>query len=220
MNDWMKNIRARGIVFAPDGRGSGVKQHQDSSEEVPVSERFDVLMSLALDDMLSSSEEAEFEKMLAGDSGLSDVWYEWQAFDYAFQTAPSVEPPVDFVASFENRMVRRERRRRMWLGISIGVVAVVLWGSLVLGLAGAGAYVMFNQSGWLTSAVRVVVQTTAALQSQLAMFADAMTTALATPQIQGMVFSYMVFAVAALWFWMRFLRRSVETDESAVPNIS
>ena len=141
------------------------------ADDLPAAEQFDALMSLALDDTLRPDEEAEFERLLAEDPDLGDVWEEWQGFDFAFRTAPSVEPPADFVASFEDRLLKRERRRRLWLGAGVGAIAVVLWSSLAMGLAGAGAYVMFNQADWLTFAVRVVAQWTASVQSQLSMLA-------------------------------------------------
>lgn len=219
MSDWMKKVPGWGIAFAPDGRSAGVDQHAaEWAEDVSESERFDALMSLALDDMLSPAEEAEFERMLAGDAGLSTAWHEWQAFDYAFQSAPQLQPPVDFVASFEGRLMRRERRRRLWLGVGVGLTAVAMWCSLVMGLAGAGAYVMFNQSEWLTGAVRVLVQTTATIQSQTEMVVDAASTALATPQVQAMMLAYVVVAMLALWFWARFLRRSVGAQRPAIPD--
>ncbi len=185
------------------------------ADDLPAAEQFDALMSLALDDTLRPDEEAEFERLLAEEPDLGDVWEEWQGFDFAFRSAPSVEPPADFVASFEDRLLKRERRRRLWLGAGVGAIAVVLWSSLAMGLAGAGAYVMFNQADWLTFAVRVVAQWTASVQSQVSMLASALTTVLSMPQVQGMVFAYMVFSLMALWFWARFLHRSVGEQRAA-----
>jgi hypothetical protein len=206
----LKGIKFSGLVFAPvdpggGTGGSGSAQVADSSTD----EQFDMLMSLALDDMLGPDETVQFSKMVADDPELGDIWNEWQEFDHAFQSAPSIDPPSDFVSSFEGRMLRREKRRRLWLGVGISLVAVALWSSLIMGLTGAGAYVMFNQSDWLTATVRFLVYGFASVQSYVSVFASTVATALATPQLQGIAVAYIAFGLFALWIWAMFLRRSV-----------
>ena len=140
----------------------------------------------------------------------------WQEFDHAFQSVPNIDPPADFVSSFEGRMLRREKRRRLLLGVGIGLVAVALWSSLIMGLAGAGAYVMFNQADWLTATVRFLVYGSASIQSYISMISTAVATALATPQVQGVAVAYIAFGIFALWIWAMFLRRSV-TRRGVIP---
>jgi hypothetical protein len=220
MNIWMRNKWACGLVYAPDHRIGGSAHEPDWFEDVSAAEEFDVLMSLALDDALTQEQEAEFARILSEDSELDHLWADWQAFDLAFRTAPSAEPPVDFVAGFEERLLKQERRRRLWFGASVGALAFVLWGTLVMGLAGAGAYVMFNQPGWLISSVRLVAQASVTVQSQVDMFVAALSTALAAPQVQGMAVAYVVFSGLALWFWAWFLRRSVNEQRTATASAS
>lgn len=214
----VKDIHWCGLVYAPDTGGSSAGHAQDAVEQELVSEQFYALMSLALDDRLSPGEEVEFDRMLAEERGLDEIWYDWRAFDRAFHTAPRVEPPVDFVDSFEARLARQERRRHLWFGAGVSAIVLLLWSGLVVGIAGAGAYVMFNQSGWLTRAVRVVAHATASVESFVYALADAATTALSTPQVQGMAVAYIVFAAFALWFWARFLRRSVGAQNASPVN--
>ena len=63
----LKGIKFSGLVFAPvdpggGSDGSGSAQVADSSTD----EQFDMLMSLALDDMLGPDEAVQFDKMVAG----------------------------------------------------------------------------------------------------------------------------------------------------------
>lgn len=213
MIDWP----ALGSVFAPDGRGGGTALPASTKiDDVAAGDRFEMLMSLSLDDMLSPDEAVEFERMLADNPDMEQAWGEWQAFDFAFRSAQRIDPPRNFAASIEDRMLKRERRRRLWLGVGIGAIAVALWASLVLGLAGAGAYVMLGQSDWLATAVRVVVQSYATVQTQISAAANALATVLGTPQVQGMLFAYVLFAGLALWFWARFLQRSLDEERGVV----
>jgi hypothetical protein len=224
MSKWLDHLQAGNTVFAADGRTQGSAKAEYRMEDVPDGtadpDRFDALMSLALDGQLSADEESEFDGMLALDPSLADVWDEWQGVDFAFRTAPHVEPPRDFVASFEDRLVRQERRRRVWIGAGIGAIALLLWSGLVVGMAGAGVYVMFNEYSWLTGAVRAIVQTYAAVESQIFMLSEAFTTAFSTPEGQGMAIAYITFAGVALWFWARMLRRSVNDATQVAASVS
>ena len=216
MDNATRGAKFAGIVFSPVGPRGRVKQESQSPvEETHDDEQFDALMSLALDDMLNPEQAEQFDRALGENPGFVDAWEQWQTLDRTLHSAPRAEPPADFVVAFEGRMRKRERRRRLWLGVAIGLVAVALWGSLVVGLGGASAYVMFNQSGWLVGAVRFLVYCSAFVQGQIAGILSAFGTAVATPQMQGMALAYTVFALFTLWFWAKFLRRSVEHRGSA-----
>jgi len=211
--------RFTGIVWAPIDRNGGAQPEETPFSGISDNERFDYLMSLALDDMLEPEEAAAFDKMLEDDMGYDDVWGEWKAFDAEFHSTPSVEPPVNFVASFEERLVRYQRRRRLWLGAGLGLIAVLLWGGLVTGLAGAGAYIMFSQSDWLTAMVRYVVYCTASVQGYLSIMLSTISTAMSTAQMQAMILGYIMFGIIALWAWSKLLRRSV-INPNPVPTIN
>ena len=224
MSKWQEHLLSGSAVYAADGRAQGQVQADDRMERKPGlvedPDYFEALMSLALDDELSEAEVADFDAMRAQDPNLANIWDEWQAVDFTFRSAPRVEPPRDFEASFEERLVRRERRRRLWIAGGIVAIAVLLWSILIMGLAGAGIYVMFNEYTWLTAAVRAVVQTYATVESQILMLSEAFTTAFSTPEGQGMAIAYITFAGVALWFWARILRRSVVGETQVTPSVS
>ena len=215
MDNTMRGLGFSGVAYSPAGFGGGAYlQHRSESGQLDTDEDFEALMSLALDGMLSPAEAVQFGRVLDESPSSVAAWEQWQAFDRKFQSTPVVEPPADFVGAFETRLRRKERRARVWLGLSVGLVAVAMWGSLVAGLAGASAYVMFSQSGWLSAAVRFLAYFSVAIQTQIAMVVSAVETAVATPQVQGMVLAYTVGALFTLWFWAKFLRRSVQHQEA------
>lgn len=203
-----------GLVYAPAGRESGSERRsQPRSAESGDGDHFDMLMSLALDDMLTPDEMEEFESALDLDTELAKVWDQWQEFDKAFRSSERIQAPSDFVSGFESRLLKRERRRRVWLGIGVGLAAAALWLILVVALVGAGAYVMLSQAEWLAATVRMIVHYSVLVQSQIDSIMSTIAAAVATPQVQVMALAYTVFAAFSLWFWARFLRRTVDIDD-------
>ncbi len=174
------------------------------------------LMSLALDNMLQPADVELFDALVAKDTRLSDEWALWQAVDAKFVAAPAATPSPGFVAEFERRQLQVERRRRLWAGLSVVVVAVLLWSSLALGLATAGAYVIVNQADWLVTLLHGVAYWSSSLQIQAAALASAFATLLSTPQVQGMLLAYAGVAALTLYAWLRFLRRSVNGPARAI----
>ena len=211
MSNINKGIGFSGLVYASSDTGSGVYSavRAANNERASVDDEFGMLMSLALDDRLAENEVLLFDEILLDKPDFAEIWNDWQAIDSDFHTAPAIEPPVNFVTSFEERLLRQVRRNRLWWGAGIGLTALFLLGVLVTGLASAGAYVVFNQADWLTSAVRLVVYWSATIQSQLSAYTSMLTAALSTPQAQGMVIVYLAFGMLALWGWAKLLRRTV-----------
>jgi len=213
-----------GIVWAPEYRVGG-PSHVDQSlstdelySGLTEEEEFELLMSLALDDMLEPDEAQRFDKMLADGDKLGDSWNEWQQFDADFRKAPVAEPSANFVASFEERLETKQRRRRIWIGVGISVVALILWTNLTVGLLGAGAYVMFNQAEWLTATVRLAVYISATVEGYATMFTTMCSSVMSSPQAQLMAAVYVTLTGLALWFWTKFLRKSVSSS-SAVTTV-
>ncbi|MDI9549844.1 MAG: hypothetical protein QM346_19795 [Chloroflexota bacterium] len=170
------------------------------------------LMSLALDDMLEPSEAELFDTLLAEDPELGEEWALWQAVDAKLLKAPRLVPSTGFVAEFERRQAQRERQRRLWFGLIVGVMAATLWVGLLAGLAGAGAYVMFRQADTLVALVHGVAYWYSALQSQLDIIVSAASALLGTTQVRGALLVYVAVAALTLACWVRFLRRSVEME--------
>ncbi len=170
------------------------------------------LMSLALDEMLEPSEAELFDKLLAQDSKLDEEWALWRAVDAKLLSAPRPAPSQGFVAEFERRQEQRERRRRLWFGLTVGVMVATLWLGLLAGLAGASAYVMFRQAEALVTLVHSIAYWYSALQSQLDICVSAASTLLGTTQVRGALLVYVAAAALTLACWVRFLRRSVQME--------
>jgi anti-sigma factor RsiW len=184
--------------------------NMDRTRQEP--ERGAWLMSLALDDMLEPSEAELFDTLLAEDPELGEEWALWQAVDAKLLKAPRLVPSTGFVAEFERRQAQRERQRRLWFGLIVGVMAATLWVGLLAGLAGAGAYVMFRQADTLVALVHGVAYWYSALQSQLDIIVSAASALLGTTQVRGALLVYVAVAALTLACWVRFLRRSVEME--------
>lgn len=216
MSDSNRISRFSGLVFAPDGSQSGSRRVdmagdlESETVQLTYDDKFEYLMSLALDNMLEADEAALFDEMLAELPQRDEIWNDWQLFDSEFRRVPAVEPPVNFVASFEQRLSTQQRRKRLWLGIAFGAAAIFLWIGLVMGLLGAGAYVMLNQSDWLTAGVRFAVYGSATVQSYITMVMDAANAALGSTELQIVAVVYLLVGTLAIWAWSRFLRRSID----------
>ncbi len=182
-------------------------------------ERFEYLMSLALDDMLEPDEAKQFDAMLA-DTGMGESWDEWQRFDTDFRSAPVAQPSSDFVSNFENRLHKQQRRRRIWYGIGIGAVVLILWINLTLCLLGAGAYVMFNQASWLTATVRLAVYISATIEGYITVFSTLIASIMGSPEAQFMAALYITLSGLALWAWTRFLRKSTSPSNNMTTLVS
>ena len=76
----------------------------NKNEESSIPSEFSLLMSLALDDMLSDEEALRFHQCMEQDPALAEEWQQWQAVDIGLHQEPSVEPPSDFLAKFNQRL--------------------------------------------------------------------------------------------------------------------
>ncbi|MEM7129979.1 MAG: hypothetical protein AAF702_26855 [Chloroflexota bacterium] len=84
--------------------------HQSSNQssnpegDYPASDDFFLLMSMALDDMLSQEESERFHRYMEQDPSLAAEWQRWQVFDGDLQQEPLVEPPADFLTKLNLRL--------------------------------------------------------------------------------------------------------------------
>ena len=178
--------------------------------ELADEERFAMLMSLALDGALSADEASQFDAYLLEHPGFEEWWQEWRQIDEQFAEAPMINPPPDFVAQVEQQLVAVERRRRLWLGFFVGIASVMLWGSVFVGAVGSGIYVLYFQPNWPGELVHLLAYWIAAMASQLASLLSTAGAVWSTPQAKVASFGYLILTAAILFWWMRFLRRSVE----------
>ena len=177
-------------------------------------EDFMLLMSLALDGLLDGAEEQRFQRCLAEQPQLAAQWQSWQALDSALHAAPAAIPPQDFVAAVELRLELAERRRRLWLGMAIGLTTVVLWGTVLVAAASAGAFVLVNQASWLSDLVRMLAYGSAAISSWIDSILRSLGAVLGTPQARSFVLLYVVATAGILAGWLHLLRRSTRVPEA------
>ncbi len=175
---------------------------------VQVEEEFSLLMSMALDDLLDSAEQAEFDSYLATYPTLADEWQDWQMLDIELKAAPSVQPPADFMLNFEMRLLHHERQRKLWWGMAFGSMAVVLWVAVLVGVASLGAFVLFGQPAWLTQAVHSLAYVSANVGVWVTAASSAFASVVGTQQAAGLAMVYILVSTAMVVSWVYFLRHS------------
>lgn len=172
-----------------------------------------VLMSLALDGLLSSDEEIRFHRYLEQDPILANDWLVWQDFNAQFDSEPSMMPPEGFVQSVTGKLVMQERRSKLRLGIFVGAITTVTWLLLVLALVGAGAYMAMYQAPWIGQQIANLTILTSNVATWFSIASDNFTRifegAVNPYQVWGIVLAYVAAAGLVLNFWTRFLRRSI-----------
>ena len=173
------------------------------------------LMSLALDQRLEPDEAELFDALIAHNPALGKEWALWQAMDAMLLGAPQVTPADGFVIEFERRREQAERRRRLWFGLGVATVTVALWCTLLLGLLGASAYLVFRESGLLVALVHGAAYWYAVVHSQLSALLLTATTLLSAPRFQAILLVYAMTAGLTLYVWVRFLRRSLRDAVNA-----
>jgi hypothetical protein len=124
-------------------------------------------------------------------------------------------PPDDFLARVETGVVQRGRRRRLWTGTAVALVALLLWGSALLGTLSLGALLLSRQAVWLSEAVHGAALWWAGLSATAAALWGSMLTLLGTPQAQMAMVCYALVAALILLLWFSFLRRSLHAAETA-----
>lgn len=186
---------------------SGQTPDYDDADEL------EALMSLALDDRLEEDGAARMEWMLARDAGWSEKWQTWQAIDVALHSAPALDPPPDFLMGVEHKILQWERRRRLQSGLIIGLVALLLWGSALVGLVSLGAFVLANQAEWLNGLIRGIAFYWVRFVSMVQPVWSAIAGLAATPEALALGVCYALLAAVLLGLWIRLLRRTTQVNE-------
>lgn len=176
-------------------------------------EEFMLLMSLSLDNLLDEEEAARFETYVTAYPTLAIRWQSWQRLHQGFVAMPPVEPPAGFVERFETRLLQQERRRRLWFGIVIGGVTLLLWTGVIVGLFSMGAYLFVNQGSWLGALIQNLTYAWVALGQWLKTGWETVGIFAATPQAKAVGVGYLFMAAALLGGWLTFLRRSLQQQE-------
>ena len=176
-------------------------------------EEFMLLMSLSLDNLADEGEAAKFEAYLASYPTLAVQWRGWQKLHNHFVALPAVAPPTGFVDRFEVRLLQQERRRRLWFGVALGAVTLLLWVGVMVGLFSMGAYLMVNQGSWVSTLLQNLTYAWITLIQWLESGWLAFGAFASTPQAKAVGVGYLMMAAALLAGWVGLLRRSVHEQE-------
>jgi anti-sigma factor RsiW len=173
------------------------------------SDEIAALMSMALDGQLESMNDEQLAAFLAADPARAEEWQVWRQLDRHIRSAPAMEPPAGFVIEFERRLMREEKRRRLWAGFGVSAAVVLFWCLFVAGATGVSAYLLLWQANWLGETLRSMTYWLAVAASWAQSITAIASALLATPQAMAIGCAYVMASAGILWAWVRFLRRSV-----------
>ena len=183
------------------------------AEESSSADAFSVLMSLALDGLLSKEEEQRFHRAMEEDAALANEWQRWQSVADQFQNASSVLPPTDFVARVNQRLANQIQRRKVWLAAGVGTTVTLLWVIAIGVLYLLGSYMVTSQGAWLGDQIHNLTYLSSTVGEWLTTLGLAISRSvnvtLSYPQMWGMAVGYMAISALILSMWTRMLRRSV-----------
>ncbi|MEZ4674499.1 MAG: hypothetical protein R2932_09665 [Caldilineaceae bacterium] len=179
-------------------------------------EEFLLLMSLSLDGLLDEDEAATFEQYVTAYGSFAAQWQEWQSMHRQICAIPHAMPAPNFVDRFEIHLTQQERRQRLWQGLWIGLVTMVLWIGATAGILSIGTYLFVNQSTIIGDVVQNVIYFWAALASWFYSLGTSFNAFAATPQAMGLGVGYLALTMGLLAGWFMLLRRSTQLVESTI----
>lgn len=93
-------------------------------------------MSLALDGLLESAEQLEFNAHLNACEACRGQWLKWRRISDVFQVEPYSAPTPGFMLRVDQAVQRDEKRRqRLWGGVVLVGGTLSIWTVLLMGLA-------------------------------------------------------------------------------------
>jgi len=179
-------------------------------------EEFFLLMSLALDGLLDDAEQITFERYLTQDPALAAEWQAWQGMHNQMAATPHAVPTANFVERFEVSLEQQERRQKLWQGLWIGLITMILWFGATAGVLSVGTYLFVNQSALLADGIKQLIYFWAAIATWLTSFSTALSAFVATPQALGLGVGYLLLTLGLLASWFNYLRRSTQFVEGTV----
>jgi len=178
-------------------------------------DEYAMLMSLALDNLLESAEQAQLDAHLADCNRCRAQWNLWQSLDAALHAAPLTAPSPAFVQNFSQRLTAQDRRRQIRMGVLLGALTLVMWLIGVAGVALVIGALIYNQVGWFTETLHWLAYIWTAISvvsSSLLALLGGVTEELSA---MGLLTGYVVLAGGVLAMWSRYLRRSLRMVEIA-----
>jgi len=169
-----------------------------------------MLISLALDGMLSPEEKEQLDGHLEQCKGCRAQWVLWQAIDDRLRAAPVPVPAPGFSRSVAQRLAQQERLRNLRIGVMLTVFTLLVWS---LGLVGVctmtGALVYTNldrlaDTGLFLNEVWAVAGVVGSSLWEIVVEVTA------TPAALGVASAYVVLAVAAITVWCVIIQRTTQ----------
>lgn len=185
----------------------------EDEAEMKSHDEYGMLMSLALDNLLESGEQAQLDAHLADCNRCRAQWNLWQSLDVALHAAPLTAPSPAFVQNFGLRLAAQDRRRQMRMGILLGALTLVMWLIGVTGVALVIGGLIYNQVGWFTDSLHWLAYVWTAVTvvgNSLLVLLGGVTE---QPSAVGLLAGYVVLAGGVLVMWSRYLRRSLQLVE-------
>lgn len=164
------------------------------------------LMSLSLDDALTSDETRQLQRHLGHCQSCQAKWTSMKRISQLFAGAPLVPPPAGFAAKVSQRLAQREARRRWVLGGMILFMGTISLAVLALP-AIIGAYTALQQlsscSLLLNHGLQLILKLIS-IGRPLVKAGWLAITALLSPSGQPLLASYSlaIFALTALWAYL------------------
>lgn len=171
-----------------------------------------LLMSMALDGLLSAEEEARFLSLIAEDDAMDASWKQWQKVDALLEQMPRAVPAGDFVARFEMRLDKKERWAGVRQRLGLAALAVLGWVGAAVVVIAAGWYIWANQTQWMSGFVRELVYYPSAVSIGLRAAQSTLSATVSEPQSIAVVCSYVAAGALLLAAWLWFLKRTTREE--------
>lgn len=186
----------------------------DAAAQTPDEEAL-LLMSMALDGLLSGAEKARLDTLIAEQPVVAATWSQWQKVDTLLVDAPHVLPAAGFVERFETRLALAERRRAVWHNLAYAFSAMVVWGSIALVLVGVGVLLFVNQGAVASSIAHQLALYPATLWTWLRAVQSTMAAMVRTPETLALMVGYMAATAGLMVWWVRLLQRTTHVAVAA-----
>jgi len=163
-----------------------------------------LMMSLALDGMLSPQERAAFEAHLRACPDCQAEWARWRRVDRMLAQAPMLSPAPGFSARVLERVSHRGRRQqRLVRGALLLGGSLSVWGLVLLALAMLALLWVMRTPPVVVHCVRVLLQMMTAgglLLKAMRLWLESVTSPSALPLL--VIYACVMLMLTALWGWL------------------
>ena len=173
-------------------------------------------MSLALDGMLTPTQERRLQSHLAECARCRALWERFALLDDRLRAEPAVMPAPGFTARVEARL-RAQRRRRYGVlgGVLMLLSALSLWSLSAMALLGLAGWWLAHRPHVLIRLIEFLT-TSAALLAAMNRVFQMMWASLTAPPMQPVLLGYAVFMLILSLLWWRLAGRERERPSGEV----